>query len=449
MERQLFYFLLLLSIPLTFRFHPRTPTLITLCILLLGGAVAAFLRSARETRRMNPLADADRLFRANSLLTTAWDVRESDERRYSELSRQIVLNRAAPLLGRIRTERIYPYEPSRHLRLMPLALLFLGGVWLATIAFDTSGPAWSGYSDDDLSRYRNPAPENLPEEDRSGAALADELTQLSEALERRPSEKDLMRDQGLVLPDDSIRNRRLGATDLLNQDSGRPLAEGNTAPDASLRETREDETQPLSGLDSGGVPTDPPTGDGEDMGTPRSDGTDQTPGEETTSRDGPSDDGAPGGGTERTSPDEDATDENGTRRSSDTEESEKAATNGEAGEESDQESDSENEPGLGEPGTDAMPDLPDTGPPRPRTMNDAIRQVLELPRIDADGEVTELLALETAGESNGADPQSGTLNPEFERRLQMTLNRSAIPRELQEYVRNYFIIIARRQEEEE
>lgn len=435
MERQLFYLLFLLSLPLVFRFHPRTLTLVALSILLVGGAAAAFLRGVMETRRTNPLGDADRVFHANSLLTTAWDVRKPDDTRYSELSRQIVLNRAASLLGRIRVKQVYPYRPSRYLRLVPLALLFLGGVWLATIALDATGPVWRDYPDEVLSRRRNPMPEESPEDDRSGAALADELTRLSEAIERRPSEKDLLRDQELALPDDAVRNRRLGATDLLDQDSGRPLTEGDITPDGSLRETREDQAQPLPGLNSGGLPTDMPAGEGETERSSSGDD-DGAPGDAATSPGEATADGTSGESDGKGPAGEDQDDENGSSAS---------AKPGESGGTT---PDAENEPGIGEPGTEGQPDTPGPGRTRPRTMTDAIRRVLELPRVGAEGDVSELLALETPGDSAVADGNSPPINQDFERRLQMTLNRLPVPRDVQEYVRNYFIIIARRQEEE-
>jgi hypothetical protein len=90
---------------------------------------------------------------------------------------------------------------------------------------------------------------------------------------------------------------------------------------------------------------------------------------------------------------------------------------------------------------------PDLGEEPTARLSEIIREMTELPSNEEHSAFTELFSRETPGEPR-TSLEERAVTPEFQRQIEAAVGRSTVPAEMQGYVRDYFLRIARAAEME-
>lgn len=405
--------------------------------------IAADALLARPDPRLL-LWDADSAHQGHHTLPAALGTLHSrvSETESTEETREIAAalrNRAESLAPRVRVENTYPWRIPLQGYLIPLAALALVllTLFLNTAQEQPQPNPWLGYAQELRERSETIARAAEAEQDRSGAALARELSELAEMLESRPTEKETQERITRLLPRLQQGMRRLGATDLIT-DPETPRAGRMEGGDqsGSLRARRQEEGE--------GVPVLPDGLDGSGD-APRSDSAmKESLGEVSKELEAAEET------LEQLQESLSGDDQSGRTPDERRDESDRAAGNSPgSGGGRDGESPGEEEArepgGAGfDAGDEAVADL---GEEESERLSGTVEQLLELPQSEGAAEsFTELFAREAPGapESNLTPEETLTA---FERQVEEAVARSQIPGELRGMVRDYFLRIGEEQYE--
>lgn len=479
--------------------------ILPMAVALLAAAIRTF-RTDTSARRV--FRDADETYGFRYLLPTAYELWEKREREDPPLTpvSAIVLARGEEQANYLRPETVYPLRLPRRLYLLPLSVLACLAVVIAAQSIgprDRNNP-WMGYVEEFRNRSADIARRAETLGDEEGARLAQQLEALSDTLENRPNEKEIERRLEELLPELEEHMRSLSASDLLSDTPESARAEEGTASESASLRARRVEEEPGNGVDLGGPDSGRPgeggsgeAGSGADGGAAGDPGAaagpdragDRDSGAEEDSGGPPAEEDDDGGDPGSTAPrsaaaPEDALNEDlqsaredleelaeqlrrqgaltsredrdpgdAMQDSRDAEEGPSPETDNRAASRPDGDDDasgegpqdggsavqgSANTPGIGN-----APDLAEAPSAR---LDGVIRRMSELPSGGNRSSFTELFTRETPGRPAESLAERA-VRPEFRREVESAVGRSSVPRELQGYVRDYFLRIARASEE--
>jgi hypothetical protein len=428
-------------------------------LALLGAVVQAVRVDARPER---VLWDADLAYGYRHLLPTAfelWRVRKQSEKEGKDHEgsdvADIVIDQGLAQVQYLRPETVYPLALPRRLYLLPLGALACLVILLAAQGISRDAPPnpWAGYIEELRSQSGRIARRSEALGDEEGARLAQQLEELSDTLESRPEQKEIERELNELLPRLENHMRSLGASDLVaGEEAGRNELEGEAETTGSLRARRVEDGSSAP-VDIGG------TSDGEPA--PARDGA--AAGDSTQE---PEEDGTESGGEGDEGDEGDAEDLGRELRSAQNnlqELGEQLAQGDES--RSDRSDDAapqpDEQPGSGRSGEReqggssvqgtsdeaGIGSTPDLGEEPTARLSEIIREMTELPSNEEHSAFTELFSRETPGEPR-TSLEERAVTPEFQRQIEAAVGRSTVPANMQGYVRDYFLRIARAAEME-
>ncbi len=383
--------------------------------------------------------------------------------------REVVIRQGNAQAQYLRPETVYPLRLPRRIYLVPLGVLACVVILLAAqgLARPERPSPWAGYIQEFRNQSNRIARRSEALGDEEGARLAQQLEELSDTLESRPDEKEIERRLDELLPRLEEHMRNLGASDLIaGQRANRDRVEGAAEGSSSLRSRRVEEGE-ARGIDIGPTrPAQPGEGDGSsDRPTPldgpnpeEREGKDEAEEGRVASPEGPEE------GYDR---DREGMEEVLQATRNNLRNLEDQLTEGETDGDGESEGEGEN-PRMAEQGPRGGPppdggsdrgtedgssagtagdeaglgQAPDLADDPTSRLGDVIRRMTELPSSDEQTSFTELFSRETPGTPQSSLPERA-VTPEFRRQVEAAVGRSTVPSEMQGYVRDYFLRIAR------